>query len=75
MDTDPLERSQRVVLGLLLEHHPRLLGPDEIRAGTDDGTDVDFALRRLTDDGLVNQLGQRFGLSRPAVRFDQIKPV
>jgi hypothetical protein len=33
------------------------------------------ALRVLVDDGLVNRLGDRVGLSRAAVRFDALGPV
>lgn len=67
--------SERVVLGLLLEHHPRLIEFTELEATVGDTGDVDYAVRRLMDDGLANRLGGRIGASRAAVRFDELQPI
>jgi hypothetical protein len=74
-DRDHPDCAQRVVLGLLLERHPRMLDQDEIEVILSDVPGVEYALRRLADDGLVNRLGNRFGCSRAAVRFDELEAV
>ena len=69
------DASQRIVLGLLLDAHPRLLGLDELEAQLPDVPRVREALRVLLEDGLATRLGDRVGVSRAAVRFDALKPV
>jgi hypothetical protein len=62
--------SQRMVLGALLDAHPRLIGVDELNARLPDVPRVREALKVLVDDGLATRLGDRVGVSRAAVRFD-----
>jgi hypothetical protein len=61
--------SQRLVLGALLDAHPRLIGIDELAGQLTEVPRVREALRVLVDDGLATQLGDRVGVSRAAVRF------
>jgi len=72
--TDP-NHSQRVVLGALLDAHPRLLGIDQLTAQLSDVPRVPEALRVLIQDGLATRLGDRVGLARAAVRFREIGPI
>ena len=65
--------SQRVVLDALPEAHPRMLSVGELEAELADIARVGEALVRLGEDGLVNQLGDRVGASRAAVRFDALR--
>jgi len=69
------DASQRIVLGFLLDAHPRMLGIDELETQLADVPRVREALRVLVDDGLANRLGDRVGMSRAAVRFDALKPI
>ena len=69
---DP-EFSQRAVLDALLQAHPRMLGVGELEADLADIARVREALDRLGEDGLVNQLGDRVGASRAAVRFEALR--
>jgi hypothetical protein len=62
---------QRIVLGALLDAHPRLLGVDELDARLRVPR-VHEALRMLVDDGLATRLGDRVGVSRAAVRAEQL---
>jgi len=71
--TDP-DATQRLVLGALLDAHPRLIGRDELTAKLADVPRVREALRVLVDDGLATQLGDRVGVSRAAVRFAVLRP-
>ena len=71
--TDP-DATQRLVLGTLLEAHPRLIGIDELTAQLADVPRVRDALRVLVDDGLATRLGDRVGVSRAAVRFAVLRP-
>jgi hypothetical protein len=64
------DASQRMVLGALLDAHPRLIGVDELTARLPDVARVREALKVLVDDGLATRLGDRVGVSRAAVRFD-----
>jgi hypothetical protein len=64
------DASQRMVLGALLDAHPRLIGVDELNARLPDVPRVREALKVLVDDGLATRLGDRVGVSRAAVRFD-----
>jgi hypothetical protein len=64
------DASQRMVLGALLDAHPRLIGMDELNARLPDVPRVREALKVLVDDGLATRLGDRVGVSRAAVRFD-----
>jgi hypothetical protein len=64
---------QRVVLGALLDAHPRLLEADELAAQLHDVPRVDQIVRILVDDGLVTRLGDLVGASRAAVRFDALR--
>jgi hypothetical protein len=66
--TDP-DAPQRLVLGALLDAHPRLIGIDELATQLAGVPRVREALRVLVDDGLATQLGDRVGVSRAAVRF------
>jgi hypothetical protein len=66
---------QRIVLGYLLDAHPRLLSIDELEAALPDVSRVREALRVLVEDGLATRLGDRVGVSRAAVRFDVLKPI
>jgi hypothetical protein len=72
MDADD---SQRIVLGLLLEHHPTMLGLDELAEALPDIERVEEAVRVLVDDGLVRRLGDRRGLTRAAVRMHALDPI
>jgi hypothetical protein len=69
------DSTQRAVLGVLLEAHPRLLGVDDLEAQLADMPRVHEALRVLADDGLATRLGDRVGVSRAAVRFDALAPL
>ena len=64
------DASQRMVLGALLDAHPRLIGVDELTARLPDVPRVREALKVLVDDGLATRLGDRVGVSRAALRFD-----
>jgi hypothetical protein len=70
--TDP-DSTQRIVLGALLDAHPRLIGMDELTGQFADVPRVREALRVLIDDGLATRLGDRVGVSRAAVRFDVLR--
>jgi hypothetical protein len=72
--TDP-SSTQRIVLGALLEAHPRLVGVDELAARLADVPRVREALKVLVDDGLATRLGDRVGVSRAAVRFEALGPL
>jgi hypothetical protein len=65
---------QRLVLGALLDAHPRLLGVDELAEQLADVPRVSEALRVLVDDGLATQLGDRVRASRAALRFAVLGP-
>jgi hypothetical protein len=65
--------AQRVILGTLLQAHPRMLGLDELAAQLSDVPRVREALRVLVDDGLATQLGELVGVSRAAVRFQALR--
>jgi hypothetical protein len=69
------DAAQRILLGTLLEAHPRLLGLEELEAQLPDVPRVREALRVLVEDGLATRLGDRVGVSRAAVRFDMLKPI
>ena len=69
------DASQRIVLGALLEAHPRLVGADELEAQLAEVPRAREALRVLVDDGLATRLGDRVGCSRAAVRFDTLGPI
>jgi hypothetical protein len=69
--TDPAS-SQRIVLGALLEAHPRLLGINELIAQLACVPRAREALKVLVDDGLATRLGDRVGASRAARRFDAL---
>ena len=64
---------QRIVLGALLDAHPRLLGMDELAAQLAHVPRMREALRVLVDDGLATRLGDRVGVSRAAVRFEALR--
>jgi hypothetical protein len=66
--------AQRVVLGALLDAHPRLLDIDELVTQLSDVPRPREALRVLIQDGLATQLGQLVGVSRAAVRFAVLRP-
>ena len=68
------DTNQRIVLGALLEAHPRLLDLDELEAQLPDVPRVREALNVLVQDGLATRLGDRVGVSRAAVRFDALRP-
>jgi hypothetical protein len=65
--------AQRTILGTLLNIHPRMVGVGELVEQLPDVPRVREALRVLVDDGLVTQLGDRVGVSRAAVRFDELR--
>jgi hypothetical protein len=69
------DHAQRVVLGTLLEAHPRMLDADELVAQLSDVLRAREALRVLVDDGLATRLGGLVGVSRAAVRFDALSRV
>jgi hypothetical protein len=58
------DAAQRLVLGTLLDAHPRLLGLDDLTARLASVPRVEEALRVLVDDGLATRLGDRIGVSR-----------
>ena len=66
--------AQRMVLGALLEVHPRLLELAELETRLADVPRRE-ALRVLVHDGLATRLGDRAGASRAAVRFNVLKTV
>jgi DNA-binding GntR family transcriptional regulator len=72
--TDP-SSTQRIVLGALLQAHPRLLGVDELAAQLAGVPRVREALKVLVDDGLATRLGDRVGVSRATVRFEALGPL
>jgi predicted ArsR family transcriptional regulator len=67
--------TQRRVLKALLDAHPRLVAAADVAAQLTDVPRVREALRVLVDDGLANQLGDRVGVSRAAVRFQALAPL
>ena len=69
------DASQNAVLDVLLRRHPALVGLDELRAMLPAVDSVDFAVKALSDDGLVSRLGDRIGATRAAVRFDELRRV
>lgn len=70
------DTTQRVVLGALLEAHPRLIGMDELAGEVPEVVDgLDFAVTQLCTDGLATRLGDRVGVTRAAERFDQLGPI
>jgi hypothetical protein len=71
--TDP-DAAQCLVLGTLLDAHPRLIGIDDLTAALADVPHVREALAVLVDDGLATRLGDRIGVSRAAVRFAVLRP-
>jgi hypothetical protein len=72
--TDP-DSAQRLVLGALLDAHPRLVGVGDLAAQLAHVPRVHETLRVLVDDGLATRLGDRVGVSRAAVRFDALGPI
>ena len=64
---------QRVVLGALLEAHPRLLETGELAAQLPEVPRVSYVVRVLVDDGLATRIGDLVGASRAAVRFDALR--
>ena len=62
--------SQRAVLEALLAAHPRLLHRDELEAQLGE---TETALRVLIDDGLARRVGDLVGVSRAAVRFENLR--
>jgi hypothetical protein len=74
MPFDP-DAAQRIVLGHLLHQHPRMLSLAELETDLAAVEDIEVAVRRLRDDSLVSQLGQRVGVTRAAVRMEQLKPI
>jgi hypothetical protein len=69
--SDP-DFSQRVVLGAILEAHPRMLQLNDLTAQLAEVARVDEAVRILDADGLVRRLGDLIGATRAAVRFEQL---
>jgi hypothetical protein len=70
--TDP-DHNQRVVLGTLLDAHPRMLGLDDLGVAIPDPAAVEYAVTQLASDGLATVLGKRVGATRAAVRFDALR--
>jgi hypothetical protein len=68
------DEPQRVVLRVLLDAHPRLLGIHELEAQLPDVPRPREALKVLVGDGLATRLGDRVGASRAAQRFDHLRP-
>ena len=77
MDDDDVDRGQRVVLGLLLSRRQKRLSEQEISSALPDLTEaeVDYALTRLSNDGLVNRLEGSASASWAATRMDQLGPI
>jgi hypothetical protein len=69
--TDP-NHSQRAVLGLLKGAHPAMLAADDVRRQLSDVPRVDEAIKTLVGDGLVSRVGDLLGVSRAAIRADQL---
>jgi hypothetical protein len=69
--TDP-NHSQRAVLGLLKDAHPAMLAADDVRRQLGDVPRVDEAIKTLVGDGLVSRVGDLLGVSRAAIRADQL---
>lgn len=65
------------MLGLLLSRRPKKLSEQEICGALPDLTEaeVDYALTRLSNDGLVNRLEGSASASWAATRMDQLKPL
>jgi hypothetical protein len=64
---------QRLVLGALLDAHPRLLEANELAVRLPDVPRVDQVVRVLVDDGLATRMGDLVGASRAAVRLDALR--
>ena len=64
---------QRVVLGALLEAHPRLLETNKLASELPDVPRVNQVIRVLVDDGLATRMGDLVGASRAAVRFEALR--
>jgi hypothetical protein len=71
---------ERVVLGLLLEHHPALLSIDEVvryvapdPAGFAERDAVEVAIRALAEAGLAHQLERFVFATAPAVYFERLR--
>src|SRR4051812_8117980 len=69
--TDP-DFAQRTVLGLLREAHPSMLSATAVREQLSDVPRVDEAVAVLVADGVLNRLGDLLGVSRAAIRADQL---
>ena len=72
---DAYADAERIILGLLLQEHPRMLPIEELRATLSDVPALDDAIGQLSADGLASQLGDRVGATRAAVRFGQLSPI
>ena len=66
--------AQRAVLRALLDAHPRLLDADQLLAQLADVPRAMEALDVLLGDGLATKVGDLVGVSRAAVRFQQLMP-
>jgi hypothetical protein len=66
------DHAQRVLLGLLLEEHPRMLKIEEVHQRLSDVAGLDDALKILAADGLARRLGDLVGATLAAVRADQL---
>jgi hypothetical protein len=66
------DRTDRAIIGLLLEAHPKMLTRAEVRAALPDVPRLELAIDRLTTDGMVSNLGDIVGVTRAVVRFDAL---
>ena len=66
------DRTDRAIIGLLLEAHPKMLTRDELHAALPDVPRLDLAIARLKTDGLVSNLGDIVGVTRAVVRLDAL---
>jgi hypothetical protein len=69
------DAAQRIVLGALLDAHPRLFNLAELEVQLPDVPRVREAVNVLVGDGLATKLGDRIGVSRAAVRFDTLRSI
>lgn len=66
------DTAQRVVFGLLLEHHPVMLDMDGLVEGADGEFDAESVVTMLINDGLASRVGHKVGATRAAVRAEQL---
>jgi hypothetical protein len=66
---------ERIVLGVLLEHHPMLLTLDQIRECVWTDVPLQQTLETLVEDGMATGIRGLYGPSWAMLRADQIRRI